>query len=166
MLNPGSNNAVGTESCVRLRGKKINDADCFQESKVRISGLWTSDMYGRSSEDPSQRVTYVNSPFKSVNQLISWSFQILSLYRHLVVFQKRSILRKLRINVVHSQMNGHPAGDCSDLEIKPDSFGMQDCNSCLKQIVCRRCLGGSISKMDSKNISLIKLCQREGFSNY
>lgn len=41
MLNPGSNNAVGTESCVRLRGDKINDADCFQESKVWISGLQT-----------------------------------------------------------------------------------------------------------------------------
>ena len=140
---------------------------CGLLSRIKGTDLRTVDIrYGQSSKDPSQRVTFVNSPFKSVNQLISWSFQILSLYRHLVVFQKRSILRKLRINVVRFQMNGHPAGDCSDLEIKPDSFGMQDCNSCLKQIVCRRCLGGSISKMDSKNISLTKLCQREGFSNY
>ena len=40
MLNPGSNNALGTESCVRLRGNKINDADCFQQSKAGISGLY------------------------------------------------------------------------------------------------------------------------------
>ena len=60
MLNPGSNNAVGTESCVRLRGKKINDADCFQESKAGISGLchshygleqaYTDDGIGRSTK--------------------------------------------------------------------------------------------------------------------
>lgn len=36
MLNPGSNNALGTESCVRLRGNQINDADCDQLSKGYI----------------------------------------------------------------------------------------------------------------------------------
>ena len=46
MLNPGSNNALGTESCVRLRGNKINDADCFQESKAGISGLCDSHSNG------------------------------------------------------------------------------------------------------------------------
>ena len=80
--------------------------------------------------------------------------------------QKRSILKKLRINVVRFKATGHLAGDYYALQIKLNNFGMHDCNSCLKQIVWRRCPGGSILKMDSKNISLIKVCQREGSSNF
>lgn len=38
MLNPGSNDAIGNESCIRLRGDKINDVDCDKLSKVRIYG--------------------------------------------------------------------------------------------------------------------------------
>ena len=145
--------------------------DGLTDGRSRSVEAWSRDNRNDpyliwTSVDHCQRDTFVNLPFKSVNQLISWNFQILSLYHHQVVLQKRSILRKPRINAIRFQVNDHLAGDYWALGSKLNNFGMQDCNNCLKQIVWRRCLGGSISKMDSKNISLTKRCQRKGSSNH
>ena len=35
ILNPGSNDQVGVENCVRLRGNVINDAICLTEHTGR-----------------------------------------------------------------------------------------------------------------------------------